>query len=346
MLYIHQTSCISSQQTFENTDLEEVHEAVNNKLLAIEPVYENIPPSMLRRMGKAVRISIGAAIPLLRGLVAPDGIIIGSGNGGMEDCIKFLNQIIDFDEGMLTPGHFVQSTANAMASQISLLTRNNSYNMTHVHLGLAFENALLDALMQNMENPSATFLVGGVDEISSSNYNIEFQDGWYKKEPLSNKDLYTSQSAGSLAGEGTAMFLVSGSPRNALARFKSVFLLHTNDQQAVSTQLRKFISDKLGEDEVDLLLSGENGDDRLTPVYAACESIFGPHTTIARYKHMTGEFPTGTAIASWLGCQFLQGHPIPGHMIKRKGRSEQLENMLIYNNYKGKQHSFVLLSKV
>jgi len=163
---------------------------------------------------------------------------------------------------------------------------------------------------------------------------------------LSNKDLYTSQSAGSLAGEGTAMFLVSGSPRNALARFKSVFLLHTNDQQAVSTQLRKFISDKLGEDEVDLLLSGENGDDRLTPVYTACESIFGPHTTIARYKHMTGEFPTGTAIASWLGCQFLQGHPIPGHMIKRKGRSEQLENMLIYNNYKGKQHSFVLLSKV
>ena len=101
--------------------------------------------NILRRMGKAVRIGVGAALPLLDGSSNPDGILIGSANGGMEDCIKFLNQVMEYDEGRLTPTNFVQSTPNAIAAQIGLATLNKGYNITHVHRGLAFENALLDA---------------------------------------------------------------------------------------------------------------------------------------------------------------------------------------------------------
>src|SRR5690606_9142933 len=134
-----------------------------------------------------------------------DGIIIGTANGGMEDCIKFLNQIIDYEEGMLTPGNFVQSTPNAIAAQMGLLGKNKGYNITHVHRGLAFENALLDAMMTIRENPGNNYLLRAVDEISAYRYNIDLLDGCFKKENITNADLYDTGSPGTIAGEGAAM---------------------------------------------------------------------------------------------------------------------------------------------
>src|SRR5947199_9689893 len=121
-----------------------------------EPEYPGIPPGVKRRMGKSVRMAVGAALPVLEKFPKPDGIIIATANGGMEDCIKFLNQIIEFNEGLLTPGSFVQSTSNAAAAQIALLTKNHHYNITHVHRGLAFESALMDIMMSLKEVPDAT----------------------------------------------------------------------------------------------------------------------------------------------------------------------------------------------
>src|ERR1700735_2089406 len=144
MLYIHQTSCVSPQEGLDSPKegLDSPKGPVNNLLKAVEPRYEGIPGNVLRRMSKSVRMGTGAALPLLKH--SPDGILIGTGYGGMEDSIRFLNQIIDYDEGILTPGTFVQSTANAIASQLGLLHHNNGYNATYVHRGLAFESALID----------------------------------------------------------------------------------------------------------------------------------------------------------------------------------------------------------
>src|SRR5271154_6915768 len=142
MFYIHHINCISPQKTFSDIDIENINAPVENKLLVVEPSYEGIPLGILRRMGKAVRIGVGAALQIVK--QNPDGIIIGTANGGMEDCIKFLNQIIDYNEGMLAPGNFVQSTTNAVASQLGLMSANKGYNITHVHRALAFENAMTD----------------------------------------------------------------------------------------------------------------------------------------------------------------------------------------------------------
>ena len=55
-MFIHYNNCISPQQTFGKADIGTLHENVGNKLKAIEPSYEGIPPGILRRMGKAVRM--------------------------------------------------------------------------------------------------------------------------------------------------------------------------------------------------------------------------------------------------------------------------------------------------
>ena len=347
MLFIHETDCISPQHSFPDPDIEELVESEKNKLYATEPVYQGIPAGLLRRMGKAVKMGIGAAISLIKDREPLDGIIIGTAQGGMEDCIKFLNQIIDYDEGLLAPANFVQSTANAIASQLGLLTNNKCYNMTHVHRGLAFENALLDAWIMVSDNPDKSFLLGGVDEISSYNYHIDYLDGWYKKEQISNKNLYESISNGSIAGEGAAMFLVNGEKKFAVASVVAVEMIHSTDPAQISEKLYNlFEKQEIKAQDIDLMITGENGDGRMKRFCEAIEPSIMPVTKICRYKHMCGEYPTASSFALWLACQILQGMEIPQHMIKRNAEKRAIKRILMYNNFKGAQHSFILLSSI
>ncbi len=342
LLYIHKATCVSPQHTFDDIDLNEVKHPVHNELQVNEPAYKGIPAGALRRMGKAIRMGVGAAMPLLKD-ENPAGIIIGTANGGMEDCIKFLNQIIDYNEGMLTPGNFVGSTPNAIAAQLGLVTKNKNYNITHVQSGLSFENALLDAAMMLHDHSSDQYLVGGVDEISEYNYNIDWLSGWYKKEDYDG-DFYAANTTGSLAGEGAAMFMVDASKENALAAVDAMHFFHSDDATEIAQELEAFLSEKLGADIYpDLFLTGENGDSRYLNYYSITEALFPETTCISRYKHFSGEYPTSSAIAAWLAVQFIQAQKVPNHFIK-KNAANAIKTILIYNHYKASQHSFMLLS--
>ncbi len=345
-MYIHQTYYISAQQNLLQANIELINERVDKKLLAIEPSYEKIPPGILRRMGKSIRMGVGAALPLISEAGSIDGIIMGSANAGMEECVKFLNQIVQYEEGQLTPGNFVQSTGNVIAGQLGLITKNKGYNITHVHAGLAFENALLDAMMQLNTNPSNCYLVGGVDEISSFHYNIETLAGSYKKEDISNKNLYEANSAGCIVGEGAAMFIVNSSVESATAKVEATSTLHCNNIELVKQQLNLFLQNNLADGEkIDLFLSGENSDNRTLPFYTACETLIEDNTPIVRYKHMTGDYATASALALWYACRFLQNQQVPDQMFKKKTAKKVYQNILLYNNFKGLQHSFMLISK-
>ena len=345
MLYIHQTYCISPQQTLLQPNMDLINEPVDKKLLAIEPSYEQIPPGILRRMGKGIRMGVGAALPLISQAGFINGIIIGSANAGMDDCIKFLNQIVKYEEGQLTPGSFVQSTSNVIAGQLGLISKNKGYNITHVHLGLAFENALIDAMMQLNANPANSYLLGGVDEISAYHYNIETLAGAYKKEAISNKQLYKVNSPGCIAGEGAAMFIVNADAANSVAKVVAVSTLHSTDIELVKQQLKIFLQKNAPEGmEIDLLISGENGDNRTLPFYTACETLLADDTPIVRYKHMIGEYATASAFGLWYACQVLQKQQVPQQMFKKSSTKKEYRNILMYNNFKGGQHSFIFIS--
>jgi hypothetical protein len=352
MFYIHRTTCISPQAGLAMPEV-----PLDNLLRAVEPSYEGIPGNVLRRMSKSVKMGVGSALSLLqsgpggasspagtRDATAVNGILIGTGYGGMEDSIKFLKQIVEYDEGILAPGPFVQSTPNAIASQIALLTHNKGYNVTHVHRGLAFESALIDAAMLLAEHPDKCYLAGGVDEICAHNYKFEKAAGWFKKESLSGKGLYATDSPGSIAGEGAAMFLLGSSAAGALAVVKGMINLYSADEADLIAQLSPFLYKHLpGGKKPDLLLTGENGDNRLLKWYEGCEGMMGPETTVARFKHLCGEYPTASAFALWLACNLPE--TLPGHMIKMQPVLHQHRHILIYNNYEFKQHSFLLLER-
>jgi hypothetical protein len=325
MLYIHRAVCISPQETFPSFDMTRIHQPVGNKLEAKEPSYGDIPRNLLRRMGKAVRMGIGASAPILRSAPRPvSGIIIGTGNGGTEDSYSFLEQMKEYGEALLTPGSFAQSTSNAMASQLSLMDQNKGYNMTHVHRGLAFEMALLDAALLSEEDKSAFYLLAGVDELSPSNFALDDMEGWFPP--------------GTIAGEGAAAFLVSGQPQpqNTLIGVRAVATMHSIDVDVVRGRLENFLSTHLPAGQgIDLLISGENGDARLNNYYEACEQIVSQFAPVLHFKRFCGEYPTASAFALWMAYyQFSQAN------------SDRDRNYLIYNTYKGRQHSFILLTGI
>jgi Beta-ketoacyl synthase, N-terminal domain len=347
MIYIHDSVCISPQHTFGEPDPDRLVLSSDGKLNAIEPSYTGVPPNIMRRMGKAVRIGVGAAMPLLADKTfIPAGIVIGTAMGGMEDCIRFLNQIIEYEEGQLTPTNFVQSTANAIASQIGLLTRNKAYNITHVHRGHAFENALIDVMMLLKENPAAEYLLGGIDEISTYNYNIDFLAGGYKKDIVSNADLYTYATDGTIAGEGAVMFRANNKNEGAKAGIKDVLIFQADDKNIVRRQINRFLDKHgLAGNAPDLLVTGENGDIRVKHHYDFVESYFGSGPTVARFKHMTGEYPTAVSALLWIAMECLRRNSVPAHALKTGDPQKTFDQVLIYNTFRGLQHSLILMSR-
>jgi hypothetical protein len=346
MAYFHQSICISPQHSFPETDFSQFVESKDNLLLVNEPAYPGLPAGARRRMGKSVRMAVGAALPLLENATQPDGIIIATANGGMEDCIKFLNQILEYNEGLLTPANFVQSTSNAAAAQIALVTKNHSYNATHVHRGLAFENALVDTMMLLKENEEAEFLLGSTDEISAYNYNIDRVAGWFRDKPVLNSELFKYKTNGTIAGEGSFMAWMSNTKESATAELLAVKTIHTDDPAMVLKSLQSFLSENMNGHQPDLLLTGENGDERLLKYYQTVESEMDETVSVARFKHLSGEYCTATSFACWLAIQIFKTGKIPQLIIKKEGTKKPCKRILIYNNYRGEQHSFILLSAV
>lgn len=344
MLYILDSSCISSQNTFPSGDLTEWNASQQNKIAVTEPVYPDIPEKILRRMGKAVRLGVGAGISLIKRAGNPEGIIIGTAHGGMEDCIKFLNQIIEYDEGILTPTNFVQSTANAIAGQLGLMLQNKGYNITHVHKGHAFENALIDASLHLADNPGISLLVGAVDEISAYNYNIDLLAGWYKAQHIPASEMYQHNTPGSWAGEGSAMFMVTDQPATNAVRVQAVQTLTCDKPELVKSALEKFISKGSEKSNMpDLFMTGENGDNRMQPFYDLCETTLN-NVPIIRFKHLSGEYGTASGFALWAASEILRTRHIPLHMWKSEIQNTIPKSILIYNNHKGIQHSFIWCS--
>lgn len=347
-MYLKDVYSISPQVTHTDEFINGNYKIYSKNILSvIEPSYsEMIPASLLRRMGKAVRMGIGAALPLIERHEKLNGIVIGTANGGLENCINFLNQIIEYDEGVLTPTHFVQSTPNALAGQLALMSKNTGYNVTHVNGPLAFENAILDAMMflEGATNKTA-LLLGAVEEISNYNYNIDLIAGRYKSDYIDNNKLITSQTKGSICGEGSTMFIVSNDANNALAKLINLKQINYPNEIELEYLLNQFLFENdLKTEDIDLLILGNNGDVQFDSWYTLLKSFFSSKKEYVYYKNFVGEYRTSSAFALYFATQLLKGR------IHHKGIEGDVSSIpkiiLIYNQFEGIHHSFILVQSV
>ncbi len=350
-IYIQASATISPQRTFGRVPfLTEPAEYTSTRLKSIEPDYASyIDVRSLRRMSRIIKMGVAAAMECLQeaGEKNPGAIVTGTAFGCLEDTGIFLTGIIEQTEEMLQPTPFIQSTHNTVGAQIALMLKCHEYNNTFVHRGFSFESALLDAMMLLDDSETTSVLVGSVDEITDISHAILTRFGLYKRFPVSNLHLFNSESKGSIAGEGAAFFLLASQPSaNAYAKLEGIFTFYKPaDIIETEQHILSFLSSReLGMEEIDLVITGRNGDIKDDSIYQQLENSIFKNKRPINYKHLCGEYATSTSFALWLAGNILKTGTVPavtGYESLKKGN---IKRILIYNHYHTIHHSLILVS--
>ena len=348
-LYIRGTGNVSPQNTFGQSTLpSELTEYNSNRLRAIEPDYGKlIDVKLIRRMSRIIKMGVAAALQCLQeaGIKDPDAIITGTAYGCLDDTGVFLQKMVQNKEEMLTPTAFIQSTHNTIAAQIALLLKSHGYNNTFVHRGFSFESALLDAMMLLEEGTVHNVLVGGVDEITDFSYDVIKRFGTYKKDIHSNRDLFTTTSRGSIAGEGAAFFLLESKPSDAdSAVLENLTTFYKpSDNTEIRERIEKFLDDcGVTINEIDLVITGRSGDAKGDKAYDYLDETIFNGSSISHYKHLSGEYPTSTAFALWVATMVVKNGAT--ELILPAIPSTEIRKVLIYNHSQLIHHSLMLVS--
>lgn len=342
-IYLTGAACISPQPTLAER-VGEAPAAVGNRLRCIEPDYKTyIDLRLIRRMSRVVKMGTAAAVACLRdaGVAMPGAILTGTAYGCVEDTEAFLQRMIAQNEEMLTPTAFIQSTHNTIGGQIALLLQCHAYNNTYVHRAFSFEHALLDALSLLREDEADTALVGGVDEMPDVSFEILSRFNLYKKAGAAGSETADAGSAGAVAGEGAAFFLLNREKtETASARLLGAGTWYKPANMAAETSA--FLQDHgLAPGDVDLLLIGKNGDRRYDGLYDALTTQLFAGTPTAGFKHLCGEYPVATAFATWLAAGLLKGTTDTAPYMPALARPPK--HILIYNHFYNIHHSLILL---
>jgi 3-oxoacyl-(acyl-carrier-protein) synthase len=236
-----------------------------------------------------------------------------------------------------------------VGSQIALLLKCHGYNNTFVHRGFSFESALLDALMLLHEGEITSVLAGSVDEITDISHTILTRFGLYKRFPVSNLTLFTSASKGSIAGEGAAYFLLASQPSaNAYAQLEGVSTFYKPvDITEIKQHILSFLSSRqINMEDIDLVITGRNGDTKGDSVYKQLEESVFKNKSLINYKHLSGEYSTSTSFALWLAANILKTGTVPAVTGHENLKGDKLKRILVYNHYQNIHHSLMLVSAI
>lgn len=350
-VYINGMGSVSAQRTFEKGCTLENPIAYQETVLPIcKPNYRDfIAPAAARRMAQGIKMGVVASALALQEAAVDevDAIITGTGLGCTIDSEKFLEKLIDNKEAYLTPTSFIQSTHNAVGGQIALGIGCKAYNFTYVHGSVSFESAVMDALMQLKGEEAADILLGGVDENGAHTIEIHKLIGHIKKDSIPLNGLYESNSPGTVFGEGAHFFVLSTKKGpNSYAEMVDVATFNTLEPEEVSKACQGFLTENgLGPGHIDAIVLGCNGDAVYDSYYSKLVAdLFLEHSQL-RYKHLIGECYTASAFGVWLGAKVLRHQAIPEATVYSKGDHANLNTILLYNQYRGENHSFILLKR-
>jgi 3-oxoacyl-(acyl-carrier-protein) synthase len=351
--YITGSGIISPQETHNNPGFpDSISNVFGDRLTCIEPDYRGlINPVQLRRMPRILRMGLASAQLCINraGGVKPDAIVVGTGLGCLDNLEKFLIELLTTHEHITSVLPFINSTHNAVAAQVAMLLQNHGYNVTYCHRGFSFESALDDAMMLIEERTARHILVGGIDECTADFMHLHAYLRYWK-EPLNNLSILTDKSYGTIAGEGSAFFMLSADPAGTFP--VSIDGLHTFFIPAgagyhdIVPEIDRFLDTQgIGKHELGLVLTGINGDAGFDKIYYdLSQDYFSSDTGIAWYKHLCGEYYTSTSFALWLASVILERQIIPPVVQLTPYRGERLNKLLIYNHIRNSEHAVILLS--
>jgi 3-oxoacyl-(acyl-carrier-protein) synthase len=271
----------------------------------------------------------------------PDAIISGTGLGCIENTEKFLRSITENGEMYLQPTYFMQSTHNILSSSVAIDLKCHGYNNTFVHRGTSFESALLDAFMQFERKRIKTALAGGYDELTDDYFKFFERVGIW--------DFETGRPAGQtcFAGEAAVSMLL-GTEKNGhtVCEINAVELMYKPTIDRLREKLDVMLAGAgCGRTDIDAVLTGLNTHPENDRVYRdAVMQLFGDRP-VMQYKHLFGESFSSSALAVYVAATCLRKNRIPSALLAgdRDGIGG-VRRILIYNHYRNRSHSLILLS--
>lgn len=348
--YINGMACISAQKTFDTGFPEGVSiNETENVLPAIKPDYSKfIAPAAGRRMAAGVKNGIAASAKALEeaGIQAVDAIITGTGMGCNIDSQKFLQAVIENSEEFLTPTSFIQSTHNTVGAQIALEKRSNVYNFVYVNGAVSFESALIDAKLQIDGGEASNILVGGIEELAENRTEFLKLGGDIKAYDCAPYAILGSGSEGAVLSEGAVFMVLSDLLADTTyAEIRDIAIYNTLENDEVIVRLTEFLATNgLAFTDVNAIVLGCNGDVRFDHYYNTVAEQFKDIQQLY-YKHLCGEFNTATSFGLWMAANIVKAQHVPDVVKINSIDDVSLNTILLYNQYKGKDHSFTLISK-
>jgi 3-oxoacyl-(acyl-carrier-protein) synthase len=329
----------------------------------LEPATEAIifPAERLKRMGRGQAMAIGAVSAALKDCASPPGkatptaVALGTANAEEADEVAFLENIVKFGEKGAKPAFFVNSVKNALASQVALQFGWQGENQSFVHDALSFETALWGGARLLTAGRAERAVVVGVDALA------EFQEihghllGWYRNDPSPLSPLAANGVRGTLPGEGAAAFVLaaSGAVASPLAHLAGVRArgpatrAPTLDAQHELAFIERSVLDLGITKKPDLVLLGANGEPGLDAVYSAVaerlKSLM-PGAAMGVYRHLTGDFPTASALALELAVRAVSRKAIPSEVRVVAGACAAPSSALLYHLSADGYHSVVVVS--
>ncbi len=350
-VYINSIGSVSVQKTFNNSEfLNEIVDYEGISVKAVDPNYkEYIPPAAARRMAKGIKMSAVSSQNAMKeaGLENVDAIIVGTGLGCLGDSEKFVRDLLDNDEQYLTPTKFIQSSHNTVAGSIALDMGCKGYNFTYVHSNISFESSLWDAKLQLANNEAENILVGAVDEVVDHHVITHQFIEHIKKEPVSMRDVLNSGTKGIVFGEGSHFFVLSNKrQQSTYSKLLDMGIYNTLSNDEVSETIRHFVEKNgVSIKDLDGVILGNNGDLEHDTIYHELGTSLFLEIPQLVYKHLSGEYDTASGFAFWMANKIFKTGKVPEILRWNNVQIDRPKRLLLYNQYRGKNHSLVLLEK-
>lgn len=346
--FIQGIGAVTAQGVWSLDFFNQATEITQAKAYAQQPSYkELIASNMIRRMSKGIKMGIFAAQQALNEADVEDldGVITGTGLGCLEDSEKFLKNILDNDEEFLTPTSFIQSTHNTVGAQIALRLGCKAYNFTYVNGAVSFESALLDSLQQLEAGDAQSVLVGGIDEISGHTFTLKQLIGEVKSDEVF-ETIRESQTSGVNYGEGATFFALRSSPTTG--SYAEVVDVCIQNRLGLG-ELEEFVDDFLQRNKVErvaisAVVIGNSGDVGYDYYFDGFGQLFEGRNQLY-YKHFYGHSDVASAFGMATAAYVLKTQQIPEEIVWKAGKQMPLNYVLLYNQYKGRDHSLVLLKR-
>ena len=339
-IFIQAAEQISIQQPLSEEWMESPVYYEDGFVKAVNPPFRDyLAAGETRRMGNLMKRALVTTLKVLRetGTEHPDAVITGTSIGSLDYTERFLDAMTENGEEALSPTYFMQSTHNTVGATLGIYTKNHGYNTTYSHGAMSFDLAVFDAWMQMTLGDVTTALVGGHDEMVESYFELLKKTGYVGVENMA--------PCGEVA-MSTLLTLDGGVDH--LCELAGITICHDYSFDRLKLLVEQMLERAgLSLKDVDAVLTGVNGNPcHDTSYYQLMDAVF-PGLPLLRYKHLFGENYTSSALGFYAMAHCIGKGCLPTHLEDdaRPGRCTAMRNVIIANQMKGKECSFILLRK-